>query len=220
MSSPSMDGESGFYEALNFIEDPLRLDLTLSGTLPKLDDMDALQELAGLSYNVPDEIVQKILATSFFFELDQLPTKQNGRFYCQGSILCTWRRSNALVKRVINEFAGAQFQTGRGDYLGEVGSSDVCHKCEYYRKKVDFMVASLEEAFSIMVAGSSCRQKIGGFPKSVQELLVNQQASAHFGRADHLVCLWPSKRNCYCLRRTKRRVQFVEPPLHRKKRRL
>jgi hypothetical protein len=40
---------------------------------------------------------------------------------------------------------------------------------------------ALEPTSSIGIAGSSFFQRIGGFPKSVQELLDDQQANSHFG---------------------------------------
>ncbi|OGE47359.1 hypothetical protein PENARI_c048G11836 [Penicillium arizonense] len=125
-----------------------------------------------------------------------------------------------LVKLVMVEFPGARFETARGHRLGDVDEDDGCHVCGYYRKKVAFSINGLHEMTSIGIASSSSFQRIGGFPKSVQELLDDQQANSHFGRADHLVASWPPKRNCYCSPRVKRHVQFLEPALINKKRRL
>lgn len=118
------------------------------------------------------------------------------------------------------EFPEARFQTARSHHLGDVGEDDGCYIYGYYRKKVSFSVNSLEEMTLIGIAGSSFFQVIGGFPKSAQELLEDQQANSHFGRADHLVAAWPPKRNCYCPPQVKRHVQFIEPALEHKKRRL
>lgn len=73
-----------------------------------------------------------------------------------------------VVKRLLREFAGAQFQTGVAVVLDQLTQTMVCRTCVYYRKKVDSMVVSLEEAFSIIITWSSSRHKTGGFRKSVR----------------------------------------------------
>ena len=221
MSSPSIDGEQGFYEALNYIPDLMRLDKELPSPLPRLDDVGALTELGEMSYDVSDELVRKILATAFFFfEMDHLPTKMHDSFYCQGSILCTRPYASTLGERVLREFPGARFQTAHGHHLGQVDEDSGCRVCGYYRKRVAFTVTSLEEVTSIVIANATFHHEIGGFPTSVQDLLKNQQAYTYFGRADHSIAIWPPRRVCYCFRGTKRRVNFIEPSLGQKKRRL
>ncbi|KAJ6175004.1 hypothetical protein N7485_004809 [Penicillium canescens] len=226
MSSPSMDGEQGFYEALNYVPDRMRahifrLNHSLPWPLPRLDDVSRLEDLSELSYGIPDELVRAILATGFlFFELDQTPVRDQGSFYCEGSILCSSPHASYLIKRVLAEFPGPRFQIAGGYHLGPVSNDDGCSECGYYRKKVAFTVNSLEEVISIDIANSTFHHKIGGFPKSMHEFLNDQQVYANFGRADHRIACWPSNRVCYCSRGTKRRVQFLEPSPDRKKCRL
>ena len=226
MSSPCMDGEQGFHEALNFVPDVersniFRLNHELPEPLPRLDDVSKLEGMSKMHFTVPTELVRTILATAFFFfELDELPIKSQGVFFCKGSVLCSRSYSRDLVKLVMVEFPGARFEMARGQRLGDIDDDDGCRVCGYYRKKVGFSINGLHEMTSIGIAGSSFFQRIGGFPKSVQELLDDQQANSHFGRADHLVTSWPPKRNCYCSPRVKRHIKFLEPALRHKKRRL
>ncbi|KAJ5775840.1 uncharacterized protein N7511_000851 [Penicillium nucicola] len=226
MSSPCMDGEQGFREALNFVPDGersniFRLNHELTEPLPRLDDVSRLEEMSRMQYTVPTELVRATLATAFFFfELDELPTKRQGEFFCEGSILCSRSYSRDLVKLIMVEFPGARFETVRGHHLGNVDQNDGCHVCGYYRKKVTFSINGLHEMTSIGIAGCSFFQKIGGFPKSMQELLDDQQANSRFGRLDHLVASWPPKRDCYCSPRLKRQIKFLEPAVIHKKRRL
>ncbi|KAK9846933.1 hypothetical protein MYU51_000023 [Penicillium brevicompactum] len=226
LSSPSMDGEQGFHEALNLVPDDkkpdiFRLNHEVSEALPRLDDVSRLAEMSKMRFAVPDELVRAILVTAFFFfELDGQPIKKHGVYFCQGSILCSRSYAKDLVKKIMVEFPGARFQTARGHHLGDVVEDDSCHLCGHYRKEVNFSVNGLDEMTTIGIAGSSFFQRIGGFPKSVQELLEDQQANSHFGREDHLVDCWPPKRNCYCPPRAKRQVEFQEPALEHKKRRL
>ncbi|CAG8272590.1 unnamed protein product [Penicillium salamii] len=224
--SPSSDGNQGFYEALNCIphhmkDDLFRLDQALPCPLPRLDDVAALARLAKLQFTVSDELVRAVLVTAFFFfELDEVPVKRHGEFDCQGSILCTRSDAKPLLNRVIIEFPGARVQTTRGHDLGSISEDDGCRICGYYRKKVRFSVSSLEEMISVVIASSTHQQRIGGFPKSMQDFLKNQQAHAQFGRPDHLIASWPPARICFCFRGKKRRIQILEPSFRQTKRRL
>jgi hypothetical protein len=126
------------------------------------------------------------------------------------------------MERVLVEFPGAELQTNLGDRLGRVHGDDDdagCTICGYYRKRVRFSVASLNEDVSILVTSSSHQHPIGGFPATIQHFLDNQQAEAVFGRADHQTNRWPPKRMCYCSRDIKR-VRYPKAPPHKKKRRL
>ena len=225
MSSGSMDGEQGFYDVLNCIPANMqlaifRLDHPCPGPLPRLNETEKLEQMEAMTYQVPDELVRAVLATAFFFELDQQPIRNQRNFYCRGSILCSRNQAQKILDSVIVEFPGAKFQTDQGYHLGPVKEHDGCQVCGYFRKKVSFSLVSLEEKFSIVVSGSTSHHRIGGFPKSIQDLLDEQLADAQFGTPDHLISYWPPNRLCYCHRRKKRKIHFVEPALEHKRRRL
>ena len=223
-SSPCMDGVQAYKEGLNQVpyfmrSKKFRLDYTLED-LPRLDDVGKLSQLATLPYNVSDELVRAVLATTFFFELDELPEKANGQFHCRGSILCARQNAREIMARVLVEFPGARFQTSHEYHLGRVDDDKGCISCSYYRKTVTFAVPSLDEEVSIRIANASYQCDVGGFPSTMQQFLDKQQANAAFGRSDHQTNCWPRERLCYCARGMKRRVHFVEPAPERKKQRL
>jgi hypothetical protein len=226
VSSPSMDGEQAFLEALNYVSSPMRADIyrvnqLLHGPLPWLDDVEKLDGLAESSFNVPDELVRAVLVTgTLFFELDGCPTTRQGTIFCEGSILCTSTQPRKLIGRILAEIPGAEFQIDHQGPLGLVGEDNGCRLCGYYRKKVSFTVCSLDEALTIRVGNTESRTRLGGFPKSVQNLLDEQQVQSPFGRPDHRTDAWPPARRCLCRRGTKRRVAFAEPSLGQKRRRL
>ncbi|KAJ5369970.1 uncharacterized protein N7496_006062 [Penicillium cataractarum] len=212
MASPSMDGEQGFFEALNFVPDHMRADIhrldhVLPAHLPRLDDVSKLTELSKLSFSVSDNL------------MDQIPLLKQGSFICQGSILCKGPRPRSVIRQLIEELPGARFQVAQGIDLGPIDEDHGCYECGYYRKKVSITVNSLEERFIIEIASSGAGQRIGGFPKSAKELLHDQQVDSHFGRPDHAIIAWPRQRACFCLRGTRRVVQFADPPSIIKKRR-
>jgi hypothetical protein len=226
---PAMDGQQAWRDALDNIpsdeqEDIFRLDQSLTGTLPELDNVDRMEELSDLPYVIPDELVRAVLATSFFFELDEVPIESHGVYHCQGSILCVEREPRHMVAEILTEFPGAQFALVGGSYLGPVGDDDGCRVCGYYRKRVSFQVPSLDENLSLVIDSQRGCRRIGGFPVSMSVILEKQQADAAFGRPDHRVGRWPPVRICSCSIGCKRRsaacVDFKEPPPEHKKRRL
>lgn len=128
-----------------------RLAHAVAGDLPQLDDIARLAELADVSYTVPDEVVQTVLATGFFFELDEAPMRLHGQYHSRGSALCARNQTRLILKRVLVEFPGAELQTNRGDCLGRVEDDNWCSTCGYYRKGVRFSVASLKMSILSLV---------------------------------------------------------------------
>lgn len=220
-----MDGEQGFFEALNYVPyrskpDIFRLDHEICGPVPKLDDIGSLDAFSGMSFSVPDDLVRVILASAmFFFELDEIPVKNHAGYFCRGSILCARPGAAAILQRVLAEFPCARFQAGPSCDLGHVDPLDCCPSCGYFRKCVTFPLVSLDERISIQIANSVSCERIGGFPSSMRELLEHQQAVTPFGRVDHRVLDWPSRRQCPCSRKKKRSVHFSEPMPPKKPRR-
>lgn len=223
--SPCMDGRQGFHEALNYLTESdqpevYRLDYAIDGRVPRLDDVDSVIRMSGLPFTVADELVRALLATAFFFELDEIPVRKGGNFLCTGSILCARRPVHAVLQCVGKEFPNATFRTSSCDEIGRVIANDGCGTCGYYRKKVSFTVNNLAEEFCIELSCNTLHHRIGGFPKSVQQITREQQIYSHFGRADHRRSVWPPKRVCYCVRGDKRSIGFSEPKIEQKKRRL
>ncbi|KAH2857655.1 hypothetical protein KXV67_003128, partial [Aspergillus fumigatus] len=138
-SSPCMNGAEAFKEGLQHVPYSMRsrifrLAHAVAGDLPQLDDIARLAELADVSYTVPDEVVQTVLATGFFFELDEAPMRLHGQYHSRGSALCARNQTRLILKRVLVEFPGAELQTNRGDCLGRVEDDNWCSTCGYYRK--------------------------------------------------------------------------------------
>lgn len=220
MASPSMDGQQGFLEALNFVshdtkEDIYRLDYPIDEDLPHLDDVDKLQNFIRIDYTIPDCLVRATLVTGFlFFELDEIPVLKQGLFRCKGSILAKSQNTTELLDNVRREFPGAQFQVAGGDCLGPPDEHDGCAQCGYYRKRCKFSVENLDQIITLELSSSQFQQKVGGFPKSLRTLLADQQSLNCFGRADHSSNSWPPQRICFCSRGITRKVKFVEcsPP--------
>ncbi|KAJ6016582.1 hypothetical protein N7540_011173 [Penicillium herquei] len=217
LSSPAMDGDQGFREALNYLShrpktNLVRVDHEIEGILPELDDVGSLEMLSQRTFTVADEVVRAVLASAaFFFELDDIPKQGRAGLHCEGSILCARPDAAGILRRVLIEMPEARFQAGQSRQLGPVDIGSCCHFCGYFRRRVQFVVASLDEGFTIEIANHVSCERIGGFPKSAREFLEDQQAFARFGRADHQVSRWTPVRQCHCARGMKRKIRFAEP---------
>lgn len=222
LSSAAVDGSQGWKEARDSIpenlkDDVFRLDVALQ-RLPELDDASSIDDLASLSYDIPDRLAHMLLSTSFFFELDTEPLLSSQGFRCEGSILCSRNDPRRILSQLKGELPGAVFMTDSGENLGVVGIHDGCEKCGYYRKRVNFSISCLEDDIQIGIAGNPILLKIGGFPTSIQEIVKNMGVEGEFGRPDHCRSRWPPLRQCYCVRRSKRRGTDSEPKNLRVKR--
>jgi hypothetical protein len=171
--SPCIDGAEAFKDGLHHVPYSMRsrifrLDHALAGDLPRLDDVARLAELAKMLYTVLDELVRAVLATCFFFKLDEAPKRLHSQYHYQGSILYAWCQAPLILKRVLVEFLGTELQTNHSNHLGRVEDDNRCSIYGYYRKVIRFSVASLNEEMSILFTSSSHQHPIGGFPGTVQ----------------------------------------------------
>ncbi|KAE8384152.1 hypothetical protein BDV23DRAFT_191948 [Aspergillus alliaceus] len=195
----SMDGEEGHKEhpRTHRLNHPFN-------ALPWLDASDIVTELAEILYSVSDEVVRVTLATLFFFELDEQPMDEQDCYCCRGSIFCARPQAWSIVQQILINFPSAQFQISHGDDLGPISDDqNGCLACGYYRKKVVFAVTSLEDKINLVVANGSVSHPIGGFPKTIKDVLREQQSDAVFGRVDHQPSSLPALRMCYCARGVK-----------------
>src|SRR5947199_2637516 len=122
----SLDGQNSWSDHLNRLDDEargnhFRLNISLKDA-PKLDEIDKMHELRrGVQLhcrtnNDRTVIVWALLASSFFFELDERLTRtyQGKDYECRGSILCRSPDSSAIVRRVVQESPSAAFVTNQG----------------------------------------------------------------------------------------------------------
>jgi hypothetical protein len=70
------------------------------------------------------------------------------------------------LQHILIEFPGARFQSSQDYDLESIDLVDIYQSCGYFRKRVTFWVASLNERVLIEIANDTFRERIGGFPKS------------------------------------------------------
>lgn len=140
--------------------------------------MDELSRLEGL---IPDDLCRSHLASSFFFELDEIPTFSESRFYCEGSILCCRDDLQSILSLVCKDIPLARLVILRGANLGSLHEHDGCQTCGYYRKRISFDVSSLDETLELAISSQARCNRIGGFPTTIKHLLHCQQVFSVFG---------------------------------------
>ncbi|KAK6522718.1 hypothetical protein TWF281_002154 [Arthrobotrys megalospora] len=213
----SLDGQKAWKEVLNRLPENVRtryhrLNTRLQASSPLLDDVQAipnLQSLSSMQANVEnlDNLIKMIIASTFYFEIDDVPCFNKGLYRCSGKLrtrLGTYPVSFAqLTKRLrdentlvfLSDGQAMEFQIGNLDENTEYGLS------------LSFTVADLLSMFDIRIGSSrNAAESISGFPRSVMELVKLQGLDSSFGNKSLL-----KRKLCYEARSApkKRRVSHA-----------
>ena len=192
----SLDGERTWRDSINRLDDErrrkyFRLNVELPTTEPHLDDvtqMDGLRESVRLQPQRTkdvEDVLFALLATSFYFELDDLPVFRSGLYACKGSIRC--RNRPAEILRVLGRTFAGQLETViSGESYGQLSVTDICACCHCFRKKISFPVLHLDEVINMGIKYRWDRERsISGFPHSIAWFCEQQDLRQSFGTADH-----------------------------------
>lgn len=172
----------------------IRLDPSLRSP-PQLDDTSALQDLERQTERFLREkdgelrlICDRLVASSFYFELDNLPRRLEGRYHCGGYIQCRLPlKDNGrihLFERLLKQKA---FFAVNGEAFSCMVSDNWAASTPY-RCRIAFIVNSLDEEVRIVLSGGVQQAMlISGMPSSASRLVERQMLDAPFGRVDHIV---------------------------------
>lgn len=188
--------DSGWYHRLN---------TQFASFGPRLDNVECIpalkklvQEDSSISGDI-DSIAQCMVASLFYFELDSIPERDNGRYVGSGCIFCTIRHIDPAFQVLMHQLSviSAQFLFN-GCPISSVNDPSCYGRDGNFRKRVQFVT---EDSFTIsLTLGMGKPFNISSSPCSVKTLLVAQQLDAPFGRADHKKrksttdCEYPRKR--------------------------
>ena len=168
-----------------------RLSTDFDATEPRLDDTRSIPELKSkveMDYSLSariDTIARCMIASLFYFELDSLPERHDGKYIVTGHILCSITRSDpafgALLSKLANNSAG--FLMNDWPIPGTFDDTSFIGKDGNFRKRVDLdtfgkFTISLKE-------GDAEPCNISRSPFSIENLIAAQGLDAPFGRADH-----------------------------------
>ena len=158
-----------------------RLNLVVPKGLPPLDDVGCMGSLMHDVERCSDvqklsDIKAAFLASSFFLELDNMPTYgDGGRSMCNGTIRARGDPKHILELARNSHVQRIQFVKGN-EKLGDVQLDDaLCTACNRFHQSVQFSVPEREG--SIVIALRLARgvtHRIAGFPQSVQWFIEKQ----------------------------------------------
>ena len=167
-----------------------RLNLEFEGVEPRLDDTKSIpylktkaQEDRSLS-KVIDNIAQIMIASLFYFELDTIPERVDGKYISTGHIFCSVRYNNAAFHSLFNRLSNTSaYFLFNGDPLPVASDSSCFSREGNFRKCVEL---NTENTFTIILKQTGSNPcDISGSPFSIQRLIKAQGLDATFGKSNH-----------------------------------
>jgi hypothetical protein len=170
-----------------------RLVTEFDSTEPRLDEaqnMSALK-LKTRSDNTISKAIARVarcmVASLFYFELDSIPDRTDGRFVGVGHIRCLLRTNSPAFSLLLHRLSTASavflmddrlipggFEDNLNPFLGTDGN---------FQKRVELDVA---DRFTISLKKANSEPyNISGSPYSIRKLISAQGLDAHFGTANH-----------------------------------
>jgi hypothetical protein len=195
----SIDGEDAWKTFYNSLEPGTRfryhrLNVQFSGPEPSLDDTTKLQELKD---NVSDTIeansdqitsvVDAMIASMFFLELDKKPSLDGTYYTCEGYIFCRVdlppEGLRYLYHRMVETSSWFLIQ---GKPIKCVGT--IPYTLPPFKRHVSFRVDSMDELLSISIRGITKGTRVlSGFPTTLRKLIDKQGLNNVFGDINHSV---------------------------------
>ena len=175
-----------------------------------VNHMDELRECVRLQSNGETEcqkVAFALLVSTLFFELNCIPTFNNGKYHCQGAIRC--RINGATVCETLTQLhpATLTFMTDN-EVLGYFEpNQDLCGGCHRYNKNVEFVIRHPTEPTTLYLKSSLReKRKISGFSQNMLWFMTQQNLDSPFGWSN--VDVRPSCDKCDFLQfsRLKRKV--------------
>jgi hypothetical protein len=195
----NLDGEDAWKRFLNSVAPTARhryhrLNIQFPGPEPSLDDAQQIPELkASVSTAVQERnelivtIVDYMIASMFYFELDSLPVPREGGYMCSGYIFCRLDIPKHSLRRLYDRM----IETSSWFLIQGIPIrcvEGVPESLPPFKRRVTFRVDSLTEMIAFSIRGiTSCPKMLSGFPTSISDLIANQNLDSPFGTVDHFV---------------------------------
>ena len=195
----NLDGEDAWKRFFNSLRPEVRhryhrLNVQFPGPEPSLDsafeipDLKAnvLQSLEGNKATI-QSILDGLIASLFYFELDELPLPTKDGFLCSGSIFCRLNLPKHGLRHLYNQLlAKSSWFLIQGDPVSCVQS--IPQGLPPFRKQANFQVKRLDELVTFSIRGITHTIKsISGFPTTLEKLIKDQKLISPFGTVEHFV---------------------------------
>jgi hypothetical protein len=193
----SLDGEYAWKRFYNSLPQKVRhrfhrLNVRFKGAEPCLDDADSMPALKS---QVPEAIcgmendiravLDAMLATIFYFELDGPPAFLDGLFQATGYIYCRLDLPEQGRRYLYSELLDtSSWFLIQGSPVACVGS--VPKSAPPFKRRIVFSVEALTDVVAISIRGiTSAPKLISGFPTTLQGLIDDLKLDSPFGTVDH-----------------------------------
>jgi hypothetical protein len=168
-----------------------RLDVEFDEAEPRLDDTESIPNLK-LKAREDDSITSTvssiarcIVASLFYFELESVPEKIDGKFVGIGYIQCTLRRTSPAFPLLLSQLSSCAsvFYLDDSPIPGTFGDNSFLSPDGNFRKRVELNVSN---RFAVTL-GQGCHEKnnISGSPYLIEGLIRAQGLDAYLGTAYH-----------------------------------
>lgn len=193
----SMDAQAAWIEFYNSLPLHLRhrfhrLNLQVPGREPSLDDATQIstlkenteQTVSGRNAAVTT-VVDYMISSMFYFELDSLPRFDGRRYSCEGFIYCRLDLPRDGLYYLYYQLATTS------SYFYIQGNPVRCVKSIPqdslpFRRRINFTVNRKDEVIGMSIRGITSKpRELSGFPTTLDKLISHQRLESPFGTIDH-----------------------------------
>ena len=171
-----------------------RLNIQFPGPEPALDDAAKIPELKECVANalhheksLLNSVIDSMISSMFYFELDVLPNLGHDGFACNGYIYCRLDLPSEGLRQLyirLDETESLFLIQGNPVRC----SQGIPPGMPPFKKRITFKVHSRDELIAFSVKGiTSTLKLLSGFPTSLGKLIEDQRLDSPFGTIDHVV---------------------------------
>ncbi|KAF1840101.1 FabD/lysophospholipase-like protein [Cucurbitaria berberidis CBS 394.84] len=194
----SLDGEDAWKRFYNSIALSLRpryhrLNVRFTGTEPRLDDVLQIPSLKASVLEVVQEdkiavtaVLDAMIASMFYFELDELPQLENGDYMCTGYIFCRLDIPKEGLRHLYSQLLDTtSWFLIQGTPVRCVQS--VPKGLPPFKRRITFRAESVDELIAFSIRGITSTPKLlSGFPTTLAKLIEDQMLISPFGTINHV----------------------------------
>lgn len=171
-----------------------RLNVQFTEPEPSLNDAIRIPELkASVPHKIqadPSEslaVLDAMISTMFYFELDGLPTVDDDGYTCSGYIFCRLDLPQPGLHRLYKQLVETS------SWFLIQGNPIICVQCipqslPPFKRRIKFHVDASNDPIAFSIRGiTSTPQLLSGFPTTLAKLIEEQHLDSPFGTIDHIV---------------------------------
>lgn len=130
--------------------------------------------------------VRTLLASCFFFELNELPVSVSTGFFCSGMIRCRIDPRDVLERlSSYMDFKQVKLYKDEMDLQSCFSAANICQNCRRYTQLAQFVVQGWGKRFTLSMRAGTMVHELSAFPTTLGWIVAQQKLNHQFGRANH-----------------------------------